>query len=71
MESSDCRIPATASCRHKRCVSKLRHPSPRETRVFYFPPFFRLRAAGIELIDENGGGSGVCLRKRQRLEKSK
>jgi hypothetical protein len=25
-----------------------------------------LEAAGIEFIDENGGGSGVRLRKRQR-----
>jgi hypothetical protein len=27
--------------------------------------------AGIEFIDENGGGPGVRLRKRQRLKKSK
>jgi hypothetical protein len=25
-----------------------------------------LEAAGVEFIDENGGGSGVRLRKRQR-----
>ena len=28
-------------------------------------------AAGIEFIDENGGGPGVRLRKRQRLKKPK
>lgn len=28
-------------------------------------------AAGIEFIDENGGGPGVRLRKRQRAKKSK
>jgi transcriptional regulator with XRE-family HTH domain len=27
--------------------------------------------AGVEFIDENGGGSGVRLRKRQRLRKPK
>jgi hypothetical protein len=27
-----------------------------------------LEAAGIEFIDENGGGPGVRLRKRQRLK---
>jgi hypothetical protein len=27
--------------------------------------------AGIEFIDENGGGPGVRLRKRQRLKKPK
>ena len=30
-----------------------------------------LEAAGIEFIDENGGGPGVRLRKRQRLKKPK
>ena len=30
-----------------------------------------LVAAGIEFIDENGGGAGVRLRKRQRLKKPK
>ena len=30
-----------------------------------------LERAGIEFIDENGGGSGVRLRKRQRLKKPK
>ena len=30
-----------------------------------------LEKAGIEFIDENGGGPGVRLRKRQRLKKSK
>ena len=30
-----------------------------------------LVAAGIEFIDENGGGPGVRLRKRQRLKKPK
>jgi DNA-binding XRE family transcriptional regulator len=30
-----------------------------------------LVAAGIEFIDENGGGPGVRLRKRQRAKKSK
>ena len=29
-----------------------------------------LKAAGIEFIDENGGGYGVRLRKRQPLKKS-
>ena len=29
------------------------------------------RAAGVEFIDENGGGPGVRLRKRQRLRKPK
>jgi hypothetical protein len=28
--------------------------------------FVMLRIAGIEFIDENGGGPGVRLRKRQR-----
>ena len=28
-------------------------------------------AAGVEFIDENGGGPGVRLRKRQRLRKPK
>jgi transcriptional regulator with XRE-family HTH domain len=28
-------------------------------------------ASGVELIDENGGGPGVRLRKRQRLKKPK
>jgi hypothetical protein len=28
-----------------------------------------LEAAGVEFIDENGGGPGVRLRKPQRLEK--
>jgi hypothetical protein len=28
-----------------------------------------LEAAGIEFIDENGGGAGVRLRKHQRLKK--
>ena len=28
-------------------------------------------AAGVEFIDENGGGPGVRLRKRQRSKKSK
>ena len=27
--------------------------------------------AGVEFIDENGGGPGVRLRKRQRLKKPK
>ena len=27
-----------------------------------------LEAAGVEFIDENGGGAGVRLRKRQRAE---
>ena len=27
-----------------------------------------LESAGIEFIDENGGGPGVRLRKRQRVE---
>ena len=30
-----------------------------------------LELAGIEFIDENGGGLGVRLRKRQRLKKPK
>jgi hypothetical protein len=30
-----------------------------------------LENAGIEFIDENGGGPGVRLRKRQRLKKPK
>jgi hypothetical protein len=30
-----------------------------------------LEAAGIEFIDENGGGPGVRLRKRQRPKPSK
>ena len=30
-----------------------------------------LEKAGIEFIDENGGGPGVRLRKRQRLKKAK
>ena len=30
-----------------------------------------LEKAGIQFIDENGGGPGVRLRKRQRLKKSK
>jgi hypothetical protein len=30
-----------------------------------------LEAAGIEFIDENGGGPGVRLRKRQRPKQSK
>ena len=30
-----------------------------------------LESAGIEFIDENGGGSGVRLRNRQRPKKSK
>jgi hypothetical protein len=29
-----------------------------------------LEAAGVEFIDENGGGPGVRLRKRQRLKKT-
>jgi ribosome-binding protein aMBF1 (putative translation factor) len=28
-----------------------------------------LESAGVEFIDENGGGAGVRLRKRQRLKK--
>jgi hypothetical protein len=30
-----------------------------------------LEAAGVEFIDENGGGPGVRLRKRQRAKASK
>jgi DNA-binding XRE family transcriptional regulator len=30
-----------------------------------------LEAAGVEFIDENGGGPGVRLRKRQRAKKQK
>jgi hypothetical protein len=30
-----------------------------------------LESAGVEFIDENGGGPGVRLRKRQRLKKPK
>ena len=30
-----------------------------------------LEMAGVEFIDENGGGPGVRLRKRQRLKKPK
>jgi hypothetical protein len=30
-----------------------------------------LENAGVEFIDENGGGLGVRLRKRQRAKKSK
>jgi hypothetical protein len=30
-----------------------------------------LETAGVEFIDENGGGSGVRLRKRQRAKKPK
>jgi hypothetical protein len=30
-----------------------------------------LEGAGVEFIDENGGGPGVRLRKRQRLKKPK
>ena len=30
-----------------------------------------LEAAGVEFIDENGGGPGVRLRKRQRAKSSK
>ncbi len=30
-----------------------------------------LKEAGVEFIDENGGGPGVRLRKRQRLKKPK
>jgi len=30
-----------------------------------------LEAAGIEFIDDNGGGPGVRLRKRQREKKPK
>jgi hypothetical protein len=30
-----------------------------------------LESGGIEFIDENGGGPGVRLRKRQRLKKPK
>ncbi len=30
-----------------------------------------LEAAGVEFIDENGGGPGVRLRKPQRLKQSK
>jgi hypothetical protein len=29
-----------------------------------------LEAAGVDFIDENGGGPGVRLRKRQRLKKT-
>jgi len=28
-------------------------------------------SAGVEFTDENGGGPGVCLRKRQRAKQSK
>jgi hypothetical protein len=30
-----------------------------------------LETAGVEFIDENGGGPGVRLRKRQRAKQSK
>jgi transcriptional regulator with XRE-family HTH domain len=30
-----------------------------------------LETAGVEFIDENGGGPGVRLRKRQRLKKNR
>jgi hypothetical protein len=30
-----------------------------------------LEKAGVDFIDENGGGPGVRLRKRQRLKKPK
>jgi hypothetical protein len=30
-----------------------------------------LESAGVEFIDENGGGPGVRLRKRQRPKKTK
>jgi len=30
-----------------------------------------LDKAGVEFIDENGGGSGVRLRRRQRVKRSK
>jgi hypothetical protein len=30
-----------------------------------------LEAAGVEFIDENGGGAGVRLRKRQRAKPAK
>jgi hypothetical protein len=30
-----------------------------------------LEAAGVEFIDENGNGPGVCLRKRQLQKKPK
>jgi hypothetical protein len=30
-----------------------------------------LESAGVEFIDENGGGAGVRLRKRQRVKQSK
>jgi len=33
--------------------------------------FKALKDAGIEFIDENGGGPGVRFRKRQRLKKPK
>jgi len=31
----------------------------------------QIQAAGVEFIDENGGGPGVRLRKRQQLKNSK
>jgi hypothetical protein len=30
-----------------------------------------LESAGVEFIDENGGGPGVRLRKRQRVKQTK
>jgi hypothetical protein len=30
-----------------------------------------LESAGVEFIDENGGGPGVRLRKRQRMKEAK
>ena len=53
----------------KRLESK---PGPLEAHTSTVAALVRaLETAGIEFIDENGGGPGVRLRKRQRAKQSK
>jgi hypothetical protein len=64
------------------CNTQLRRPGPAATHFGTNPNDaspthtlvvvrHALERAGVEFIDENGGGPGVPLRKRQHLKKSK
>ena len=63
-----CRVPAPASILLIADIERFRRPISSEAVQAIRGA---LELAGIKFIDENGGGPGVRLRKRQRLKKPK
>ena len=59
--------PGLEFVQHRSARYPIRCRQPARVRVTR--PFVELEAAGVEFIDENGGGPGVRLRKRQQKKR--